>query len=482
MIMRKLFGALILTMACLWTSAQPDSVSSATLPASTLQLTYTQFLGLVLENHPVAQQAALQGQTGAQYLRAARGAFDPYLAASWDAKQFSGKNYWQVLESSLRVPTWWGTELYAGFNSATGDYLDQSQYLPKNGQAAIGLQVNLGRGLLIDQRRADLKKAAIYAKATVVEQRLMLLDLIQDATYVYWNWWLAYANKATYLEALDLASVRFEAVRSSFERGENPAIDTLEAYLQVQNRQLNLNEAEVDLVKTSRLLNNYLWNPNGEPVEFQIELKPQGGMDATASSLPTIPDVVLDSLIQAHPDLLYYGYQVDQLKIEERWRKEQLKPEMAIKYQALTAAPAGSELLGALAPASNLKWGVKFSFPLFLRKQRSYLELTRIELQQVSLKQEQKEVEIKNKNAAIAQQLDATARQVGLYDEMVTNYRRLVDAEMERFQLGESSIFLINSREQKLIEAELKLNELKAKVPKLLGDANRATGGYLIGD
>nr|MBP8074100.1 TolC family protein [Bacteroidia bacterium] len=125
---------------------------------------------------------------------------------------------------------------------------------------------------------------------------------------------------------------------------------------------------------------------------------------------------------------------------------------------------------------------VKFSFPLFLRKQRSYLELTRIELQQVSLKQEQKEVEIKNKNAAIAQQLDATARQVGLYDEMVTNYRRLVDAEMERFQLGESSIFLINSREQKLIEAELKLNELKAKVPKLLGDANRATGGYLIGD
>ena len=86
--------------------------------------------------------------------------------------------------------------------------MDESQYLPKNGQAAIGLQVNLGRGLLIDQRRADLKKAAIYAKATVVEQRLMLLDLIQEATYVYWNWWLAYANKATYLEDLPAQATR----------------------------------------------------------------------------------------------------------------------------------------------------------------------------------------------------------------------------------------------------------------------------------
>ncbi len=447
-----------------------------------LLLTYTDFLGVVLENHPIAKQAALRGQTGAQYLRVARGAFDPYLAAGYDAKQFAGKNYWQVLESSVRIPTWFGTELYAGFNSATGDYLDESQYLPKNGQAALGLEINLGRGLFIDQRRADLRKAAIYAQSTLVEQRLMLLDLIQDATSAYWQWWLACANKATYLEALGLAQVRFEAVRGSYERGENPAIDTLEAYLQVQNRELNLNEADVELIKSSRMLNNYLWDPEGRPVEFLATLKPQTIQNSDANALPILPEGVLDSLLQDHPDILYYQFQEDQLVIEERWRKEQLKPEIILKYQALTAAPAGNELLGNLAPASNLKYGIKFSFPLFLRKQRGYLELTRINIQEVQLQQDRKQVELRNKVGALSQQMVAIAAQVVLYRDMVTNYLRLVNAETERFQLGESSIFLINSREQKLIEAELKLNELQAKIPKLLGEVNRASGGYWLGN
>lgn len=481
---RQLLGILLLSVL-LGGSATAQTVQRTALDSArvdSVQLAYTDFLGAVLENHPLAKQAGLRGQTGAQYLRVARGAFDPYLAAGWDAKQFAGKNYWQILETSVRVPTWYGAELYAGYNSAVGDYLNESQYLPKAGQAAIGLEVNLGRGLLIDQRRADLKKAAIYAEATLVEQRMMLLDLIQEATAVYWNWWLAYANNATYIDALNLAQVRFEAVRGSFERGENPAIDTLEAYLQVQNRELNLNEAYVELTKASRSLNNYLWDPEGRPVEFSVNLKPQSIQNSDGYALPVLPDGVLDSLLQAHPDLMYYQYQEDQLAIEERWRREQLKPEIALKYQALTAAPAGSALIGALSPTSNLKWGVKFSFPLFLRKQRGYLALTRMAIQEVQLQQDRKLVEIKNKIAALNQQMTATASQVVLYRQMVANYLRLVSAEMERFQLGESSIFLINSREQKLIEAELKLNELQAKVPKLLGEVNRASGGYWLGD
>lgn len=474
MTMRKIFVFWLLT--ALMSIGQAQNSPSG----DSIALGYTDFLGLVLENHPIAKQAALKGQTGAQYLRVARGAFDPYLAAGWDAKQFAGKNYWQLFEGSVRVPTWFGTEFYAGMNTATGAYLNPSQYLPKGGQAALGVEVNLGRGLLIDQRRAELKKAAIYAEATLVDQRIMLLDLVQDATVAYWNWWLATANRATFVAALKLADERFIAVRSSFERGENPAIDTLEAYLQVQNRQLNLNEAEVDVLKSGRLLNNFLWSPASEPVEFTSNLLPQVTSTAINGALPTLSSQTIDSLLTTHPDLLYYRYQEDQLAIEERWRREQLKPEIALKYQALTAAPAGNDLLGYLAPTNNLKWGVKFSFPVLLRKQRGYLELTRIALMDVQYQQDRKRQELENKINALSQQMAATAQQVKLYDAMVANYRRLVEAESERFQLGESSIFLINSREQKLIEAALKLNELQAKVPKLLGEANRATGGYWL--
>jgi outer membrane protein TolC len=471
----KYFAQILLFMAMV---ASPFGMTGAQTMTDTVRLSYEDYLGIVLENHPVAKQAEIRGLSGRQYLRTARGAFDPYLSANWDSKQFSGKNYWQVFESSLRVPTWFGTELFTGWNSANGTYLNPEQLLPTAGQTVIGLEVNLGRGLLIDQRRADLQKAKIYAQATLVDQRLMLLDLIIDATNAYWNWWLAYSNQLTFLEALKLAKVRHEAVVASEIRGENPAIDTLEAYLQVQNRYMNLSEAEVEVTKTSRGLSNFLWNPAGEPVEFEKPIIPADSLPLV--SMPTLTDELVDSLVSAHPDLLYYQYQQAQLVIEERWRREQLKPEVAFKYQALSAAPAGDALIGAFIPASNLKWGIKFSFPLFLRKQRGYLELTRLSLRELDYQQSQKRLEIINKIAAMMVQVQQIQAQIKLATEIVANYFAMVTAENQKFEMGESSVFLVNSREQKLIDGELKLNELQSKLPKVIGEANRITGGYLL--
>lgn len=39
---------------------------------------------------------------------------------------------------------------------------------------------------------------------------------------------------------------------------------------------------------------------------------------------------------------------------------------------------------------------------------------------------------------------------------MVTDYERMLEAEELKFQLGESSLFLVNSRESKLIDGQLK--------------------------
>ena len=46
---------------------------------------------------------------------------------------------------------------------------------------------------------------------------------------------------------------------------------------------------------------------------------------------------------------------------------------------------------------------------------------------------------------------------------MVANYERLLQAEDRKFSYGESSLFLINSRERALIDARLKANEVQNK-------------------
>jgi outer membrane protein TolC len=49
---------------------------------------------------------------------------------------------------------------------------------------------------------------------------------------------------------------------------------------------------------------------------------------------------------------------------------------------------------------------------------------------------------------------------------MVNNYEQLRNGEVQKFEAGESSIFLINSRETKLIEAQAKLIDLQGKYEK----------------
>ena len=56
--------------------------------------------------------------------------------------------------------------------------------------------------------------------------------------------------------------------------------------------------------------------------------------------------------------------------------------------------------------------------------------------------------------------------QIDLTNNNLKNYQKLLKGEEIRFSSGESSLFLINARENKLIEAREKNLELKAKFLK----------------
>ena len=55
------------------------------------------------------------------------------------------------------------------------------------------------------------------------------------------------------------------------------------------------------------------------------------------------------------------------------------------------------------------------------------------------------------------------ATQIELYQSAVQNYERLLKAEETKMFYGQSSLFKVNSREQKLINAQQKLMQLKIK-------------------
>lgn len=57
--------------------------------------------------------------------------------------------------------------------------------------------------------------------------------------------------------------------------------------------------------------------------------------------------------------------------------------------------------------------------------------------------------------------MDSYILQNDYTDIIVNDYSKMLSAEERKFFLGESSLFLVNSRESKLIEAKLKAIEIE---------------------
>ena len=161
-------------------------------------LTYQSFLDLVKEHHPIAKQANIQRDKGDAEVRTARGGFDPKVNSEIQQKYFDGKQYYDISNSNLKVPTWFGIELESGFEQNQGVFLNPENTVPNAGLWYAGGKAPIGQGMFIDQRRSELRKAQIYQESTEAEQMAILNDLLYDAGKSYWNWFTAYNQLKVY--------------------------------------------------------------------------------------------------------------------------------------------------------------------------------------------------------------------------------------------------------------------------------------------
>lgn len=425
--------------------------------------THDQMLDMVSRFHPVAAQAALLNAKGNSTIRQARGAFDPTLFGNYDQKQFSGKNYFSLLQTGFSIPTWYGLEFKTGYDYNTGQYLSSENVVPPNGLVYGGVKVSLAQGLLIDKRRADLKLAKLFAQSTGFERQKVLNQLYFDASKTYWKWMEAWNQVRVYEDGLQLAKERLRGVKQSLDLGDRPAIDTLETLLQVQNMELNRYQSRMNYRNATLELSTFLWYEDNVPLEITDSLLPPR-YELISTPTPFMPDSlnrILNRLPSSHPDLQLYRNKLQSLTVERNLKTEYFKPKINLNYNLLSEPVGASEYTGL--STNNYKWGIDLRFPILLRQQRGDVELARIKIRETELGMKQKQLELENKVRSYWNEAEQLTSQVDLFRGMVINYTRMLDGERQRFNTGESSIFLVNARETSLVNARLKLIELTSK-------------------
>lgn len=425
-------------------------------------LTFSEFIGLVKENHPIMYQANLLDDMAASTKRMARGGFDPKLEADWNHKSFDDKNYYSVANSAVKIPTWYGIDLKAAYDRNNGIFLNDSDEIPTRGLWSAGISVPLGKGLVIDNRRAELKRADIYQSVTDQEQILMTNKLLFDASTTYLAWQVSQTYLDIASEGLELSSIRFNGTRQSYINGDKPAIDTLESFISFQARQLDYQKAEQILENATLALNNYLWIEGITPLELADNTVPES-MDIDLLRVTTDSlSLLQDQWLVSHPELLLYDYKLANIDIDQRLAKEELKPDVRINYNPLVGV--ADDALFDQFNANNYKLGATISYPLMQRKQRGKIQLNKIKIQDTEFKRTSKNQELAVKLDTYINNIRQTQRQYELLDETVKNYNKMLIAENRKLSVGESSIFLVNSRENKYLESRYKQVEASRKL------------------
>ena len=428
-------------------------ISYKTIQSQEIQLqtlTYGEFLGYVKKFHPRIKQANLKISQGEAELMKARGAFDPKIEVDYDKKQFKDSEYYSILNSSFKIPTWYGIEVKASFDNAEGMYINPEHKTPNSGLTSVGITIPIGQGLWINERMTDLRKGKLLLQLSEAEQKLAAVEVLYNASLIYFDWLKAHKQLKLYQSYLTFAETRYKGIVTLIEQGDKPAIDSIEAGISIKNRKINLQDAEIKLMKTKLELANFLWIDN-VPVELQDDIIPDETLQKTIVQDLAFDRIETSSVIsENHPKIQSLQRKIDILALERKLKANLLLPKLDIGYYYISEPSYFDNYR-----FEDYKLGLNFSFPIFLRKERGTLNLAKLKLQDSQLELNLERLQLDNKIKAGRNEITALQNQIQITNTLVDDYTTMLQSEERLFSFGESSIFIINSRENSLISSQI---------------------------
>jgi outer membrane protein TolC len=480
---RRVFGvaALLAAVGARAAGAQTGAQVGARPDSQPAVLDFATFTRQVLAAHPVVRQAGLVRQQAREELRVARGAFDPTVTATVDRKAFNNTLYYDYVEGEIKVPTPLGSDLKFGFERAIGNRISADRYtgapLGNPGIFKLGLSVPVGQRLITDERRNALALARALQDVAEGDRRAAVNKLLLDAAKDYAAWYEADRRRAVAREGVALAEFRLRAVRARVAAGEAAAIDTVEALLEVQARTVTRRDAEQQYYAAALAVSNHLWDERAAPLDLEPDVVPTlAGLESAPVDSTRLPRW-LELAARQHPELRKIAGRVDQAEAQRLFALQQVLPFAELSLNSV----AGRNDVGGLTAGNRFDnsyvLGGTVRTPLLFMRERGRFNLAdqRLEQQELEATRLRRLVELEVRQAV--NDLATVHAIIGLQRETVAQARALLRGEQRRFEGGESSLLVVNLRERRVIEEELKLAAYEAKYASA-----RATLGVAIGE
>ncbi len=435
------------------------SIALSNVYAQVQSISYDNFLKELESRNPLFQRATNFKTIGRKQLLMARGGYDPQFNLELKNKFFSSKNYYSYIQGEVKQQLFASQYLKAGYEYGQGVFVNPEFNTPSYGLYYVSFETQLLQGLTFDKQRADILKGKEYQSYFSLERNILVNNLLLEAGSAYAEWSYAYRQLNLYSYYMALAKQRLDAMNDLAKIGERAAADTVEAAIFYQSRLLEYNIAMLEWREKIAQTMTFFYNDYNVNANVDNSF-PSDTLDLMFEKVKNKILQILKADSANNPILAQYQIKQNILEIDKRFHREMIKPQLSVNYNLLSSNQTNSI---AQFSTNNYKWGASLSFPLFFRNSTNRFKIASIEALNNSMELNFKKLEIDYKTRLLKQNISLLSEQISASIKNVDYSKILLEAEKLKFNVGESSLFLLNTRENRLMEAELKLAEYKLK-------------------
>lgn len=386
-------------------------------------------------------------------LMSAWGAFDPSLQSQSRNLPMGGYQS-NSLDTEISLPTLTqGLRLFAGYRIGQGDYpVYYQNYLTNSGgEYRAGFSLPLLRDGNIDRQRTELFNRKTMLQVRNQEVGALKLMVYQNTIHQYWRWVEAGVVLEIFQKLLQLAEERQDALARQAKLGDLAELSVTENQQIILQRQQLVVQARMELDKAAVALSIFYRSKDGKPVVPAPELLPK----VTDPNHGLISKTILRAHhgVRRHPEIKRLHGLTKIADQERRLAQNTLLPQL--DALAFTSKQYGTDGYPLLIPQAA-QIGIRFLFPLYQREAKGKLISASSDLRRLSIEQRFVFEKLQNQLRQLSIGLRRLYKQHQLLANELIMALAVQRGEFKKFQSGDSSIFLVNQREQ--ITTQTKLN------------------------
>lgn len=487
--------------------------------ANQLPLTLDQAIEMALQNNNDIDSSKIDVTIAEFGLRGARGVYDPLLAAEhyYESRTTpTASTIGGAVNGSVTQTQIFGTTGITGFSPRFGGTYDagftssrtntSSQNATLNPQFPTDFTVSyvqpLWRGLRFDLNRRNIEIAKKNLNLTDAQFRQRAIEVISQVEQSYWSLVFALRNLQVQIDAVKQARTQLESNQRLVSKGVLAPIDVVAATSQITTFEQSVYTAQEDVTRAENTLKTLLlpdrtsdiWSRPLTPVS-EINLEP-----------PRVAlEVAVAGALKDRPEISQLDTNTEINQINQRYFKEQTKPQVDLVGTYTAAGLAGAPTARAVNPTTgastvppqlvggyltslkNLigldfptyRLGVRVSLPWGNRVAEANLGTSLAQgtqLQNLRAQTEQIiEAEVRNALQALR---SADAR---LSSALASRQSAelLFESEQRQFRAGTTTFYLVLQRQTELLVARSRELQAQTDLNKAISEFQRSTGSTL---